>query len=84
MISATFPATNVPSFRCQNVIGNIPCLIENMEAGVSLRRWGESQDVANVVLFLASDLASYVTGETITVDGGMAKVRGGGKPEFKE
>jgi len=62
----------------------IPGLIENMEAGVSLRRWGESQDVANVVLFLASDLASYVTGETITVDGGMAKVRGGGKPEFKE
>ena len=62
----------------------IPGLIENMEAGVSLRRWGESQDVADVVLFLASDLASYVTGETITVDGGMAKVRGGGKPEFKE
>lgn len=62
----------------------IPGLIETMEAGVSLRRWGQSQDVADVALFLASDLASYVTGETITVDGGMAKVRGGGEPEFKK
>jgi len=62
----------------------IPGLIENMEAGVSLRRWGESGDIADVALFLASDLASYVTGETITVDGGMAKVRGGGEPEYKQ
>lgn len=62
----------------------VPGLIEKMEAGVSLRRWGQSQDVADVVLFLASDLASYVTGETIAIDGGMAKVRGGGEPEYKQ
>lgn len=61
----------------------IPGLIERMEAGVSLRRWGSSEDVADVVLFLASDRASYVTGETIAVDGGMARVRGGGEPEYK-
>ena len=62
---------------------NVPGLIEKMEAGVSLRRWGASEDVADVVLFLASDLSSYVTGETIAVDGGMAKVRGGGEPEYR-
>jgi len=62
----------------------VPGLIEQMEAGVSLRRWGQSQDVADVVLFLASDLSSYVTGETILIDGGMAKVRGGGEPEYKQ
>jgi NAD(P)-dependent dehydrogenase (short-subunit alcohol dehydrogenase family) len=61
----------------------VPGLIEKMEAGVSLRRWGSSEDVADVVLFLASDLSSYVTGETIAVDGGMAKVRGGGEPEYR-
>lgn len=62
----------------------IPGLIENMAAGVSLRRWGASEDIADVTLFLASDLSSYVTGETIAVDGGMTRVRGGGEPEYKE
>ncbi len=61
----------------------VPGLIEKLEAGVSLRRWGQSQDIADVVLFLASDLSSYVTGETIAVDGGMTRVRGGGEPEYK-
>ncbi len=34
------------------------------------RRWGEPEDVAGVAAFLASDDAGFITGETITVDGG--------------
>lgn len=38
---------------------------------IPLRRGGSIDDVANVALFLASDLSSYVTGQVIQVDGGM-------------
>jgi 3-oxoacyl-[acyl-carrier protein] reductase len=42
-------------------------ILENIPLG----RLGQPQDVAGLVCFLASDLASYITGQTITVDGGM-------------
>ena len=41
---------------------------------VPLRRWGEPEDVAGVVVFLASDAAVYVTGCTIPIDGGAMNV----------
>jgi 3-oxoacyl-[acyl-carrier protein] reductase len=43
---------------------------EFYESNVPLRRRGEDQDVANVVAFLASDLASFITGAYISVSGG--------------
>jgi len=41
-----------------------------MEA-IPMAKLGTPEDVANVCLFLASEESSYVTGQTITVDGGM-------------
>lgn len=41
-----------------------------------IKRLGEPQDIANLALFLVSDAASWITGETITIDGGSG-VRGG-------
>ena len=39
--------------------------------GIPLKRGGTPEDVANAVLYLASDLSAYVSGQTICVDGGM-------------
>jgi 3-oxoacyl-[acyl-carrier protein] reductase len=39
--------------------------------GVKMGRIGEPKDVANVIVFLASDLSAYVTGQVLGVDGGM-------------
>ena len=42
-----------------------------MLQSIPLQRIGEPEDVANAVLFLASDLAAYITGQNVDVDGGM-------------
>lgn len=47
-------------------------IISNAENNISLRRLGEAKEVADVVAFLASDKASYITGQVIGVDGGLA------------
>ena len=44
---------------------------EKTLAGIPLGKMGEPEDVANAVLFLASDQASYITGQVVNVDGGM-------------
>ena len=44
-------------------------MVDRLAATIPLKRLGEPQDIANAFLFLASDLASYVTGEVLSVDG---------------
>ena len=46
-------------------------MIAPIEAAIPLKRVGQPEDVANAFVYLASDLASYVTGEVLAVDGGM-------------
>ena len=45
---------------------------ESILERIPLGRFGEPVDVANLVLFLASDMADYITGQTISVDGGLS------------
>ena len=37
-----------------------------------MKKFGETQDIANAVAFLTSDEAKYITGQVLCVDGGMA------------
>ncbi len=46
-------------------------MIQPMIARIPLGRIGEPEDIANAFLFLASDMASYVTGNILSVDGAM-------------
>jgi NAD(P)-dependent dehydrogenase (short-subunit alcohol dehydrogenase family) len=43
---------------------------------VPLKRWGQPSEVADAVAFLVSPLASYITGDTLTIDGGARLGRG--------
>lgn len=45
---------------------------KSMGEQIPLKRFGETRDIAEAVAFLASDCASYITGQVIQVDGGMA------------
>ena len=61
-----------PGFIATEMTDALPQEVKDEYAKrISLRRLGKGEDIANVVLFLASDLAGYVNGEVITVDGGM-------------
>ena len=61
-----------PGVTATDMVASLPEeLIAPIEAGIPLKRVGQPEDVANAFVFLASDLASYVTGEVLAVDGGM-------------
>ena len=49
-----------------------PKIVEGWTAGIPLKRAGETVEIANTCVFLASDMAAYITGQVISVDGGMA------------
>ncbi|MEY2333344.1 glucose 1-dehydrogenase [Acidithiobacillus ferrianus] len=48
-----------------------PQSLKDLDEKISMGRLGKPEEIGNVVAFLASDLASYITGTTLAVDGGM-------------
>jgi 3-oxoacyl-[acyl-carrier protein] reductase len=61
-----------PGFIETDMIKSLPEeYINNIISSIPLKRLGTPDDVSNLVAFLASDLASYITGQAITVGGGI-------------
>lgn len=46
-------------------------VVQEWRDGIPLKRGGTTEDVANVTLFLASEMSAYITGQVLSVDGGM-------------
>ena len=61
-----------PGFTLTEMVRQMPDhILEGMKGHTPLRRLGEPRDIANAYLFLASDEASFITGEVLRVDGGI-------------
>lgn len=61
-----------PGFTATEILKSMPeKVLDGMKARTPLGRMGEPSDIANAYLFLASDEASFITGVTLRVDGGI-------------
>lgn len=61
-----------PGVTRTDMVANLPeALIKPLVARIPIGRVGETDEVADAFLFLASDMASYITGAVLPVDGGV-------------
>jgi len=61
-----------PGFIATDMTANLPQAVkDHADTVIPLKRMGTPEEIANVAVFLASDMSSYITGEVIKVDGGM-------------
>jgi len=61
-----------PGYTMTDILKTVPQdLLDKFAAMTMLKRLGQPEEIAKVALFLATDDASYITGQTLQVDGGM-------------
>ena len=61
--------TDTPMLRA--VSGDNPGLVDKLARGIPLRRLGRPEDVSGLVAYLCTDRAAYITGQTLSVSGGV-------------
>lgn len=62
--------------ECNRVMYSDPAVLKNMCDKIPMGRRGVPKEISDAVLYLASDAASYITGQTLFVDGGLTLVQG--------
>jgi 3-oxoacyl-[acyl-carrier protein] reductase len=61
-----------PGFTATDIISSMPdTILDGMKKRTPLGRMGQPRDIANAYLFLASDEASFISGDVLRVDGGL-------------
>ncbi|MGP4020761.1 SDR family oxidoreductase [Saccharopolyspora sp. 5N708] len=68
-VNSVAPGTFATEVNAQ--LAEDPQWADWLRSRTSLGRWGRPEEIAGVVVFLAGDTASFITGQTISVDGGM-------------
>ena len=74
-VNAVNPGT-IATQLVKNVLSKTGTSLETAGKAYPMKRIGQPEEVANVVYFLASNKASFITGESITVDGGIMALGG--------
>ena len=70
LVNCVSPGPTDTPFLADVAAGN-PKLAEALQRAIPMRRLGKPEEVASAVAFLASDEASYITGQTLSVSGGL-------------
>jgi NAD(P)-dependent dehydrogenase (short-subunit alcohol dehydrogenase family) len=82
-IRANCVSPGVIRTRMTEGLFQLPGALDTVLAATPLRRAGAAEDVADAILFLASDLARFVTGQNLVVDGGLGLPQAGIDPLLK-
>lgn len=70
-VNAVGPGTILTDLNRDNLLSDRETR-RNILSRIPMQRFGEGRDVANVVVFLASEQSGYITGETVYIDGGRS------------